>query len=142
MHIIDRRRDPGGKSLSNRQRFIRRARSLVRQAVREASAGRSIKDADKGGEVTVPADGVHEPSFRRSNEGGYRERVLPGNKEFVEGLSVGTELDIDDVVSNETIVAVMVSIGGLVTVGGIGLLIFKGLTSSGKALASPGGVSV
>ena len=85
MHIIDRRRDPGGKSLSNRQRFIRRARSLVRQAVREASAGRSIKDADKGGEATVPADGVHEPSFRRSNEGGYRERVLPGNKEFVEG---------------------------------------------------------
>ena len=85
MHIIDRRRDPGGKSLSNRQRFIRRARSLVRQAVREASAGRSIKDADKGGEITVPADGVHEPSFRRSNEGGYRERVLPGNKEFIEG---------------------------------------------------------
>ena len=85
MHIIDRRRDPGGKSLSNRQRFIRRARSLVRQAVKEASAGRSIKDAGKGGEVTIPADGVHEPSFRKSSEGGWRERVLPGNQEFVEG---------------------------------------------------------
>lgn len=85
MHIIDRRRDPSGKSLSNRQRFIRRARSLVRQAVREASAGRSIKDADKGGEVTVPGDGVHEPSFRKSHEGGYRERVLPGNQDFIEG---------------------------------------------------------
>ncbi|HEX5766370.1 MAG TPA: DUF444 family protein, partial [Woeseiaceae bacterium] len=38
MNIIDRRRDPGGKSLANRQRFIRRARALVRRAVREASA--------------------------------------------------------------------------------------------------------
>ena len=28
MNIIDRRRDPGGKSLANRQRFIRRARAL------------------------------------------------------------------------------------------------------------------
>lgn len=85
MHIIDRRRDPGGKSHSNRQRFIRRARSLVRQAVKEASAGRSIKDAGKGGEITVPADGVHEPSFRKSSDGGLRERVLPGNQDFIEG---------------------------------------------------------
>ena len=57
----------------------------MRQAVREASAERSIKDADKGGEITVPADGVQEPSFRRSGEGGYRERVLPGNQDFIEG---------------------------------------------------------
>ena len=85
MHIIDRRRDPGGKSLSNRQRFIRRARAQVRDAVREASAGRSIKDAGKGGTIVVPSDGVHEPSFRKSGEGGVRERVLPGNKDFVEG---------------------------------------------------------
>ena len=85
MNIIDRRRDPGGKSLSNRQRFIRRARAQVRQAVKEASSSRSIKDAGKGGEITIPADGVQEPSFRKSSEGGYRERVLPGNKEFIEG---------------------------------------------------------
>ncbi len=85
MHIIDRRRDPGGKSHSNRQRFIKRARSLVRQAVKDASAGRSIKDAGKGGEISVPADGVQEPSFRKSSHGGVRERILPGNKDFIEG---------------------------------------------------------
>ena len=28
MHIVDRRLNPGGKSLANRQRFIRRAKSL------------------------------------------------------------------------------------------------------------------
>jgi uncharacterized protein len=85
MHIIDRRRDPGGKSLANRQRFIRRARALVRRAVREASSRRSIKDVDKGGDIVVPADGVREPVLRRSSEGGRREYVLPGNKKYIEG---------------------------------------------------------
>jgi hypothetical protein len=84
MHIIDRRRE-GGKSLANRQRFIRRARSLVRRAVREASAKRSIKDAGKGGDVTVPADGVYEPSLHRGSQGGKREYVLPGNKTYIDG---------------------------------------------------------
>ncbi len=88
MHIIDRRRDPGGKSLANRQRFIRRARALVRRAVREASAKRSIKDVDKAGDIVVPADGVHEPVLRRGSEGGKREYVLPGNKKYVQGDTI------------------------------------------------------
>ena len=85
MNIIDRRRDPGGKSLANRQRFIRRTRALVRRAVREASAKRSIKDVEKGGDIVVPADGVHEPVLRKGSEGGKREYVLPGNKKYVQG---------------------------------------------------------
>ena len=88
MTIIDRRLNPGGKSLANRQRFIRRAKAQVKRAVREASAGRSIKDIDRGGEVTIPSDGVREPSLRRSSEGGTRDYVLPGNKEYVEGDSI------------------------------------------------------
>ncbi len=85
MHIIDRRRDPSGKSLANRQRFIRRSRALVKRAVEEATQKKSIKDMGHGGEVSVPAGGVHEPSFRRSGEGGVKEYVLPGNKTHVEG---------------------------------------------------------
>ncbi|MEF2070662.1 YeaH/YhbH family protein [Consotaella aegiceratis] len=85
MHIIDRRVDPGGKSLANRQRFIRRARALVRQAVRDASAARKIKEVGEGGAVTIPADGVHEPVFRSSSHGGVREHVLPGNKKYLAG---------------------------------------------------------
>ena len=88
MHIIDRRRDASGKSLGNRQRFIRRARALVRHAVREASKGRKITDAGRGGEITVPADGVHEPSLRRSHKGGIREYLLPGNKNYSEGDTI------------------------------------------------------
>jgi uncharacterized sporulation protein YeaH/YhbH (DUF444 family) len=85
MNIIDRRRDPGGKSLANRQRFMRRARALVRRAVRDASSRRSIKDMDKAGDIQVPADGVHEPILRRDSHGGRRDYVLPGNKKYSEG---------------------------------------------------------
>jgi uncharacterized protein len=88
MNIIDRRRDPGGKSLANRQRFIRRARALVRRAVREASAKRSIKDVEKGGDIVVPADGVREPILRRGGQGGSREYVLPGNKKYIQGDTI------------------------------------------------------
>lgn len=88
MSIIDRRRDPGGKSLANRQRFIRRARALVKRAVREASAKRSIKDVDKGGDIVVPADGVREPTLRRGSQGGKREYVLPGNKKYIKGDTI------------------------------------------------------
>lgn len=85
MNIIDRRRDTGGKSLVNRQRFIRRVRALVRHAVREASAKRSIKEVDQGGDVIVPAEDVHEPVLRPASEGGRREYVLPGNRRYIKG---------------------------------------------------------
>jgi len=83
MHIVDRRLNPSGKSLENRQRFLRRAKTLVQGAVKKASEDRDIKDVLEGGEVTIPLDGMNEPRFRR--EGGVRDHVLPGNKKFVEG---------------------------------------------------------
>ena len=88
MHIVDRRLNPGGKSLANRQRFMRRAKSLIRKAVHDSSADRSIKDADQAGEVVLPADSLTEPSFRRGSSGGLREHVLPGNKEYNEGDTI------------------------------------------------------
>mgnify|MGYP001292078871 CR=1 FL=1 len=88
MHIIDRRLNPGGKSFANRQRFLRRARAQVRKAVRESSSHRSIKDAGKGGEVSIPAGGVHEPVLRRSSQGGMRDYVLPGNKKYIAGDTI------------------------------------------------------
>jgi uncharacterized protein len=83
IHFVDRRLNPGGKSLENRQRFLRRAKSLVQAAVKKSSQDRDIKDVLEGGEVSIPLDGMHEPRFRR--EGGTRDMVLPGNKKFVEG---------------------------------------------------------
>ena len=82
-HIIDRRLNPGGKSLENRQRFLRRAKAQVQNAVKKSSQDRDIKDVLEGGEVSITLDGMDEPRFRR--EGGKRDMVLPGNKKFVEG---------------------------------------------------------
>ena len=82
-HIVDRRLNPGGKSLENRQRFLRRAKALVQGAVKKSSQNRDIKDVLEGGEVAIPLDGMDEPRFRR--DGGTRDMVLPGNKKFVEG---------------------------------------------------------
>ncbi|MEH2569773.1 YeaH/YhbH family protein [Bradyrhizobium sp. AZCC 2289] len=83
MHIVDRRLNPGNKSLENRQRFLRRAKALVQDAVKKSSQDRDIKDVLEGGEVSIAVDGLNEPRFRR--EGGTRDMVLPGNKKFVEG---------------------------------------------------------
>lgn len=85
MHVIDRRSNPRGKSLSNRQRFLKRARALVKQAVRDASAQRSIKDVEKAGDVVIPGSGVREPVFRRDGNEGIRDHVLPGNREYIAG---------------------------------------------------------
>jgi uncharacterized sporulation protein YeaH/YhbH (DUF444 family) len=91
MNIVDRRLNPGGKSLSNRQRFLRRAKALVQRAVREGSGERSISDLERSGEVSIPADGVREPRFRRSSRDGMQDHILPGNKRFVEGDTVERE---------------------------------------------------
>ena len=62
---------------------MRRAKALVRGAVKKSSQDRDIKDVLEGGEVAIPLDGMDEPRFRR--DGGTRDMVLPGNKKFVEG---------------------------------------------------------
>jgi uncharacterized protein len=83
MHIVDRRLNPGSKSLENRQRFLRRAKALVQDAVKRMSKDRDVKDVLEGGEISIPLDGMEEPRFHR--QGGIRDMVLPGNKKFVEG---------------------------------------------------------
>jgi len=83
--FIDRRLNPRDKSLGNRMRFLKRTRAQIKQAVDKAIRERSIGDASKGGSVSIPNDGINEPFFHLSDSGGNRQRVLPGNKEFVSG---------------------------------------------------------
>jgi len=88
MNIIDRRLNPQGKSLANRQRFLRRAREQVVKAVRESTSRRSIQDIENGEKISISTGGVREPSFHRSGQGGVREHVVPGNKHYVEGDTI------------------------------------------------------
>jgi uncharacterized sporulation protein YeaH/YhbH (DUF444 family) len=84
MQVLDRRLNPGGKNLENRQRFLRRAKAIVQQAVRQSSQSRDISDILEGGEISIPARGVDEPRFHHG-PGGVRDEVLPGNRKFAEG---------------------------------------------------------
>jgi len=84
-HFIDRRLNPKDKSLGNRRRFVRRVRGVVKKAVAESVRRRAIADVDQKEQVSVPSDGISEPSFQHATEGGKRERVLPGNKSFRAG---------------------------------------------------------
>jgi uncharacterized sporulation protein YeaH/YhbH (DUF444 family) len=85
MHIVDRRLNPGGKSLPNRQRFLRRVKDGAQRAVRESAREKDIKNLGKDGRITVPGDGVREPRFSRQPGTGHQDYILPGNKTYVEG---------------------------------------------------------
>ena len=47
-HFIDRRLNPKGKSLGNRQRFLGRTRYHLKQRVNEAIKRRSVRDLESG----------------------------------------------------------------------------------------------
>ena len=84
--FIDRRLNPKGKSLANRQRFLRRARAQIREAVQKSLKDSDVADAGKERKVRISNQGTKEPRFRLDpGKGGKRDFVLPGNKHFVAG---------------------------------------------------------
>lgn len=85
MHIRDKR-DSRGASVPNRARFVGRAKGSLRRIVNEGLAGdKVITDPSGNREVSIPTDGIDEPFIRKSDSGGDRHRVFPGNKDFIEG---------------------------------------------------------
>lgn len=83
-YIVDRRLNSKNKSLVNRQRFLKRYHKQIREAVSDAVRNRNITDMEKGDSITIPKRDISEPVFRHG-QGGKREIVHPGNKEFVQG---------------------------------------------------------
>ncbi|HTH79975.1 MAG TPA: YeaH/YhbH family protein [Ramlibacter sp.] len=82
--VIDRRLSGKNKSIGNRERFLRRYREQIRDAVRKAVGDRSIKDIEEGTDITLPKRDVTEPIFNHG-PGGTREIVHPGNREYIKG---------------------------------------------------------
>jgi uncharacterized sporulation protein YeaH/YhbH (DUF444 family) len=85
MHIVDRRLNPKAKSLGNRQRFLRRAKAEIREAVRESLRKRKVSDVDGGEDVRIRSKSLREPTFGLGRDAGERDFVLPGNREFSPG---------------------------------------------------------
>jgi hypothetical protein len=82
--IIDRRINPKGKNLSNRQRFLHRARDWIKDKVRKRAAERDITSND-GESISISEDDISEPIFDYDRRKGDWERVLPGNKDYIPG---------------------------------------------------------
>ncbi|MEM1422275.1 MAG: YeaH/YhbH family protein, partial [Pseudomonadota bacterium] len=85
MHIVDRRKNPKAKSLGNRQRFIRRAKAEIREAVKDSIKKRKISEVEGGENVKIRTKSLREPNFHLGQDSGERDFVLPGNKEFSKG---------------------------------------------------------
>lgn len=85
--IIDRRQNDKGKSTVNRQRYMRRVKEQVREAVKENIRDGNIKDVntDNGKKVKIKGKNLKQPRFLHNRSGGVQERVYPGNKEFIQG---------------------------------------------------------
>ncbi|EKS7811801.1 YeaH/YhbH family protein [Edwardsiella piscicida] len=81
-YFIDRRLNGKNKSAVNRQRFLRRYKSQIKQSVADAIHRRSVSDVESGESVTIPRDDISEPLFQQGS-GGERHRVHPGNDHFV-----------------------------------------------------------
>jgi uncharacterized sporulation protein YeaH/YhbH (DUF444 family) len=82
--VIDRRLSGKNKSIGNRERFLRRYRDQIREAVRKAVGDRGIRDIEEGADINLPKRDVSEPTFHHA-PGGSREIVHPGNQEYIRG---------------------------------------------------------
>jgi uncharacterized sporulation protein YeaH/YhbH (DUF444 family) len=82
--IIDRRLAGKNKSIGNRERFLRRYKDQIKEAVKRAIDGRGIRDIERGEEIRIPKRDISEPVFGHG-QGGVRETVHPGNKDYVRG---------------------------------------------------------
>ncbi|CAJ0992352.1 hypothetical protein SODG_004403 [Sodalis praecaptivus] len=82
-YFIDRRLNGKNKSMVNRQRFLRRYKSQIKQSIAGAINKRSVTDVESGESVSIPNTDINEPIFHQGR-GGMRHRVHPGNDHFVQ----------------------------------------------------------
>ncbi|MES2932720.1 MAG: YeaH/YhbH family protein [Pseudomonadota bacterium] len=83
-YLIDRRLQGKNKSAINRERFLKRYKGQIKEAVARAVKGRSITDIESGEKISIPVKDVSEPSFGHAR-GGEWETVHPGNKDYLKG---------------------------------------------------------
>ena len=84
LQIIDRRLAGKNKSVGNRERFLRRYKEQISEAVKRAVSGRDIRNIEQAENITIPKKDIGEPVFHHG-QGGQRETVHPGNKDYLRG---------------------------------------------------------
>lgn len=89
--IIDRRLNSKGKSITNRNKFLKRVEEQIKNNIPNILNNQPIKDINNNGSIKVPIKGIEEPTFVYDNSKGTKHRILPGNpaevkvSKFVEG---------------------------------------------------------
>lgn len=87
--IIDKRLNGRNKSSPNRERFIRRYKSTIREHVKDAIKNKNISDINKDTtNISVKRKDLTEPQFVPERNTGKRGVVHPGNKEFIKGQKI------------------------------------------------------
>ena len=84
LQIIDRRLAGKNKSVGNRERFVRRYKEQIAEAVRRAVSQRDIRNIEGAESITIPRKDISEPIFHHG-QGGVRDTVHPGNTDHVRG---------------------------------------------------------
>lgn len=84
LQIIDRRLAGKNKSVGNRERFVRRYKAQIAEAVRRAVDKRGIRHMEESESVSIPRKDIREPVFHHG-QGGVHDTVHPGNTEHVRG---------------------------------------------------------
>ena len=83
--IIDRRLNPKDKNLTNRQKFIHRAKAAIRNSIKGGIQKRNINDVTGDQNVNVPTKDILEDFFHKSSNQGKRNYIAPGNKDYMPG---------------------------------------------------------
>jgi uncharacterized sporulation protein YeaH/YhbH (DUF444 family) len=86
-NFIDRRLNGKNKSTLNRQRFIKRYKKQIKEAVSDAINKRSVTDSSTGEKISIPQRDISEPTFHQG-KGGNRQQIHPGNDQFSTGDKV------------------------------------------------------
>lgn len=84
MSIIDRTSQGSSKSTVNRSKFMRRYKDAIKESVRKAVGGRSIKDMENGHDVDISGKSITEPFVGTGSEG-VHDYVVPGNESYDKG---------------------------------------------------------
>jgi uncharacterized protein len=84
----------GDKTSADRQRFIRRAKAQIKEAVKKAISTGDIKSLEQG-KIKVPVKDMDEPVFEHDPNTGSRDRVVTGNKSWIPGDKIPKPEDED-----------------------------------------------
>ena len=94
--IVDRRKTGKNKSVGNRQKFIKRYKHRIKDAVDNIASDKGITDVLKDRKVIINENEIDEPNFNFDLSTGERDIILPGNKNMQKGDKIKRPPTSDD----------------------------------------------